>query len=415
MSTQGARWFDQHRERLTQAVTTLHSREAWTPFIESPSRRLHPEGAHEAGRRAWEARLGERFALDLPGHVGWIGAERSPFTQEPLGVTYPRVDVDGLVEGALAAWPAWRRAAPEERVGVCMEVLARWAAQSFENTYATQHTTGQPFMLAFAGSGASSLDRGLEALATAWDVMSRLPSEARYARRFGRGEPVHLRKRYRLMPVGVAVVLSCGSYPAWNAYPALLANLATGNPVVLKPHPDTVLPMAIAVETARGALTEAGFDPNLITLACDSWDEPIATALFEHPATAIIDFTGGQRFGALIEERYGARLQVYTETAGCNSVVLDSAADLDAALGAIAHGLTFFSAPAPPPSTPSTPRPAPRPRSCSSSAACATATRSCPPTRSPRASCTRSTRCSPTPDTPRRSAAPSTRPAPWRS
>ena len=97
MSTQGARWFDQHRERLTQAVTTLHSREAWTPFIESPSRRLHPEGAHEAGRRAWEARLGERFALDLPGHVGWIGAERSPFTQEPLGVTYPRVDVDGLV------------------------------------------------------------------------------------------------------------------------------------------------------------------------------------------------------------------------------------------------------------------------------------------------------------------------------
>ncbi|MEO1269350.1 MAG: aldehyde dehydrogenase family protein [Myxococcota bacterium] len=342
--TLAAHWFEQHRERLNTAVSFLHSREAWTPFVESPSRRHHPDGAHDAGRRAYEARLGETFALDLPGQMGWLGAERSPYTGELLEVRYPRVAAEPLAEAMLKAWPAWRQASVAERVGVCMEMLDRWAQQSFEHTYATMHTTGQPFMLAFAGSGASSLDRGLEALAMAWDVMQALPRRATYARHFGRGAPVRLEKRYRPMPVGIAVVLSCGSYPAWNAYPAMMANLATGNPVVVKPHPETILPMAIAVETARTCLQEAGFDPNLLTLACDTWEEPIATALFDHPATAIIDFTGGQQFGTWIEERYSARRQVYTETAGCNAVVLDSAADLDAALGAIAHGMAFFSA-----------------------------------------------------------------------
>ncbi|MEL6177710.1 MAG: phenylacetic acid degradation protein PaaN, partial [Myxococcota bacterium] len=61
--TLAAHWFEQHRERLNTAVSFLHSREAWTPFVESPSRRHHPDGAHDAGRRAYEARLGETFAL----------------------------------------------------------------------------------------------------------------------------------------------------------------------------------------------------------------------------------------------------------------------------------------------------------------------------------------------------------------
>ena len=291
----------------------------------------------------FESHLGRPFALDLPGEVGRLGSEVSPFTGEALGTTYPRVDVDMLYGAIMAAWPSWKRASRRERVGVCMEVLDRWAGQSFENAHATMHTAGQAFMLAFAGSGASSLDRGLEATAAAWSAMSEIPEQSSYSRPFGKGPPVHLDKRYRLVPVGVAVVLSCGSYPAWNAWPAILANLATGNPVVVKPHPDTILPVAIAVRTGRQVLAEAGFDPNLLTLACDTWDEPVAVRLFERPETRIIDFTGGQGFGRWIEEHQRDK-QVYTETAGCNAVVLDSAHDLDAALAAVAYGLVLFSA-----------------------------------------------------------------------
>ena len=336
-------WFERWEDRLERAARANRERDAWTPFVESPSRRLHPPGAAEAGEAAFRARLGRPFSLDLPGVVGTVGAEASPWTGAPLGVTYPRVAVDPLLEAVQAAAPAWARATRRARLGVCMEVLARWSDQTFENAYATMHTAGQAFMLAFTGSGASSLDRGLEATAAAWSAMQQIPERATFERAFGKGAPVRLEKRYRLRPVGVAVVLTCGSYPAWNAWPAILVNLATGNPVVVKPHPDTILPVAIAVETAREVLREAGFSPDLLTLACDTWDAPVAVDLFEHPAVQIIDFTGGQAFGRTIERRW-AHKQVYTETAGCNAVVLESADDLESALGAIALGLVLFSA-----------------------------------------------------------------------
>lgn len=228
----------------------------------------------------------------------------------------------------------------ETRLGVCLEALDRLAAASFENAFATMHTTGQAFMMAFAGSGANSLDRGLEALVYARRAMGDVAAEGAFERRFGKAE-VRLRKRYRLIPRGVGVVIACGSYPAWNAYPAIMASLATGNPVVLKPHPMTILPMARATQLIRGALSDAGFDPNLLVLAPDTAAEPIAGELVDHPQTAIVDFTGSPTYGAVLEGR--ADRLVYTETAGCNAVILESARDLDAALGAIANGLCLFS------------------------------------------------------------------------
>ena len=335
--------FERHRDRLEQASALHRTRAAWTPFVESPSRKHHPPGARQAGQAAFEARRGSQMLAEQPGRRGWLGAEVSPFTAERLDVQYPDVDVDTLLDAVDGARGAWARARPRERVGVCMELLDRLSQQTFENAYATMHTAGQGFMLAFAGSGASSLDRGLEALSMAWAAMDQIPESATFSRRFGRGAPVTLDKQYRLVPVGTAVVVTCGSYPAWNAWPAMLANLATGNPVVLKPHPNGILPVAIAVETGRALLSEAGFSPDLLTLVADEPDRPATVPLLQHPSVRIIDFTGSQRFGGWIEAHCRDK-QVYTETSGCNAVVLESAADLDAVLDAVAQSLCMFSA-----------------------------------------------------------------------
>jgi phenylacetic acid degradation protein paaN len=334
--------FERHRGWLEGAIAAIATRQHFAPFTESPARHHHPDGAKQAGLAAFEARIGKRFAMDLPGQIGWVGEEVSPYTGDPLGIVYPRVDVEVLIAGMQRAWPAWSAASPETRVGVCLQILDRLHRGTFENAFATMHTAGQGFLLAFAGSGASSLDRGLEGLAHAHEAMARIPERATYARRFGPGEPVVLDKRYRIVPVGITAVISCGTYPAWNAWPAIFASLATGNPVVVKPHPEAILPMAIAVESGRAVLAEAGFDPNLLTLAADTRAEPITWTLLEHPAVAIIDFTGSQRFGALIEARC-RHAQVYTETAGCNAVVVESTDDPDAMFAAIAHGLCAFS------------------------------------------------------------------------
>lgn len=339
-------WFTQHQGTLASAVRATRHRQAWSPFIESPSRKLHPEGARELGLRAYQERLNRpfRFSHPLAGATreSVIG-ERSPYSGEALNISYPRAETSRLYKEVETAWETWRWTARETRAGVCLELLTRWAQASFEIAYATMNTAGQGFMLAFAGSGASSLDRGLEALAAAWIALEEVPESTQYERRFGGSAPARLRKRYLCAPVGPAVVFSCGSYPAWNAYPAMMANLLTGNPVIVKPHPQTILPVAIAVEIARATLSEAGFDPNLITLAPDTWDAPIGLELVDHPRCAIVDFTGGQRFGALLERR-DPRLQVYTETAGCNAVILHSTDRLDELLDALAQGLSLFSA-----------------------------------------------------------------------
>lgn len=335
-------WFSIHEPRLLAAVEANRLRHAHAAFQESPSRKHHPEGARQRGLQAFEARLGTPFALHAPGSVEKVGDEVSPWTGRPLGIRYPALDPERAIAAAKGGMADFVRAGAEARIGVCLELLARLEANLFEATYATQHTTGQGFMMAFAGNGANSLDRGLEGLARAWEALSAVPEEAMFTRRFGHGGPVTLRKRYHARPRGVAVVLSCGTYPAWNAYPALFANLATGNPVLLKPHPQAILPMALAVELGQQVLAEAGFSPALLQLAPDEACAPVAKVLVTHPDVRIVDFTGGRTFGDWIEAN-ARQARVYTETSGCNAVILDGSDDLDATLAALAQGLALFS------------------------------------------------------------------------
>lgn len=339
--TQAQAWFVKHQNRLLAADAACRERTAYSPFIESPRRSLHPDGAKEAGLTWFKSTMGKFLGNTAPGASNtFVADESSPYSRDPLGVHYAQPNVDLIFDAALSAWPAWKHTSPAERMGVCLEALDRLSADLFANAFATMHTTGQPFIMAFAGSGANSLDRGLEALVYAHRAMSDVPASAQFQRSFGGGD-VQLNKRYRIMPRGVAIVITCGSYPAWNAYPAIFANLATGNPVVVKPHPTTVLPVARAVQIIRQTIGDAGFDPNLIVLATDTPDEPITDALVNHPATAIIDFTGSPQYGQTLEAR--ADRLVYTETAGCNAVILESAHDLDAVLAALARGLCLFS------------------------------------------------------------------------
>lgn len=337
--------FEKHRQTLEKALDACDRRYSWTAYPESPSSKVHGKEIPAEGLRAYESLLGRPFDMDMPGETGRVGEEISPLTGEPLGITYPVLDPDRAYAAVKAAQRDWRRTSAEERVGVCLEMLDRLgrAESLFLNAHATVHTAGQSFIMAFAGCGANALDRGLEALAYAWKAMTDVPGEAHWERRFGAGPETRLEKRYRIMPRGIGVVITCATFPQWNGYPAIMADLATGNGVIVKPHPRTTLPVAIFVRTMREALTEAGYDPNLILMAADTEAAPNTIELIRHPDCAIIDFTGGPRFGSWIEKNCADRL-VYTETAGCNSVVIHSTDDFDGMRRAIAHSLCQASA-----------------------------------------------------------------------
>ena len=332
-----------HAATLDAAIEAIRARKAWSPFSDSPSTKIHGPDKPSAGKAAFEARLGTTFDLNQPGATGeTVGEEVSPFTQEPLNIRYPVSDPEALVAAAVAAMTGWREVDPELRLALCLEMAQRLYDRNFEMAHAIMHVAGQSYVQAFSGSGPNALDRGVEAVAYAAKAMRDVTPSAEYHRPFG-ADQVALKKTYTLVPRGVGLVICCASFPTWNAWPAIFASLATGNPVIVKPHPIAILPMAIGVETCRQVLADFGFDPNLVTLAVDTLAQPVAGRFVDHPDVQIIDFTGSPRYGGHLERTVTGKL-LFTETAGVNTVVIDSVSDINAVARAIARSSSLFSA-----------------------------------------------------------------------
>jgi phenylacetic acid degradation protein paaN len=334
--------FVQNQKLLDDAVQAIRTRGYWSPFPETPSGRAYGETANADGKAAFEARLNKPFAIDgQPAGPGEVAGETSPYGL-PMGVRYPSTDLDALFKAVAAATPGWRAAGPEAWAGVSVEILRRLNRRSFEIGYAVMHTTGQAFMMAFQAGGPHAQDRGLEAVAYAWDEMSRIPKTAHWEKPQGKNDPLRMLKRYRIVPRGTGLVIGCCTFPTWNGYPGLFASLATGNTVVVKPHPGAILPLAITVEVARQVLKEAGFDPNVVTLAAHAAGDDLPMKLALRPEVKLIDFTGSPANGAWLEQNARQAL-VYTEKAGVNQVIVESTADFKGLVRNVSFSLALYS------------------------------------------------------------------------
>ncbi len=332
--------FDKHRALREQALDAIRTRGYWTPFPEQPSPKNYGETASEEGKAAALAHAGKRFELNQPGERGELATERSPYGV-PLAVRYPSCDPQALIDAALAAMPAWQKLGVEGRTGVLLEALTRINRSSFEIAHAVMLTTGQGWMMAFQAGGPHAQDRALEALAYAYREMSFVPASARWEKPQGKNPPLLMEKRFEIIGRGVALVIGCGTFPTWNTYPGLFAALATGNPVIVKPHPNAILPAAITVRIIREVLRENGVEPNLLTLAVI--DDPAVTqALAQNPAVKSIDFTGSTSFGHWLID-HARQAQVYAELAGVNNVVIESTDQYKAMLRNLAFTLSLYS------------------------------------------------------------------------
>ena len=335
-------FYARHQPLLERAIRAIGERAYFSAYPEQASPKLYGETARAEGDAEFEALLGKPFVFD-DAHPSerQIGAETSPYGRA-LGVAYPAASVEALVTASAAAGRLWGRAPIEARAGVALEALARLNKKSFLVANAVQHTSGQAWGMAFQAGGAHAQDRGLEAVAYAYAEMSRTPCEVSWAKPQGKGEPIRLEKAFRIVPRGVAVAIGCSTFPTWNLYPGLFASLATGNTIVAKPHPAAILPVAITIKTLREVLHEAGFDPNVAILAADEQTQPIAKALVLHPAVKIVDFTGSPAFGAWLRAALPGKL-VYTEEAGVNAIVVDSAASFRGMCDNVAFSLSLYS------------------------------------------------------------------------
>ncbi|MFM2376983.1 MAG: hypothetical protein RLZZ165_2080 [Bacteroidota bacterium] len=340
--------YQKHEATLRKAIAAIHERTFYAAFLEAPSKSVYGETGHEDGLSAFNAQLGKPFVGLLQGSDSSLAAaEESPYTLEKLGITYPsRRNAADYVAIARSLAQSWAKTDVHSRAGVLVESLHRISKRFFELTFATMHTTGQSYMMSFQASGPHSNDRALEAIALGLHEQTRFPDLAEWVKPMGKdkdGNPifVKLEKRYRCQPLGLSLAIGCSTFPVWNTVPGVYASLVTGNPVIVKPHPMAIYPLALVVAEIQQTLQENGFDPNLVQLAPDTPEAPIAKLLAENPAIQLIDYTGGSSFGDYLEGLKGKR--TFTEKAGINSIVLHSTSDLKSMMQNIAFSLSLYS------------------------------------------------------------------------
>jgi phenylacetic acid degradation protein paaN len=333
--------FDKHQPLLEKAINALHERTFFAGFPEHPSPAIYGETADADAQQKFKASLGNKFEeLRQSGGEGWIGEEESPYLQEPLRISYPVYSVNTLIEHASRGFHQWRKINPETRAGILLESLERIRGRFFEIAYATMHTTGQGFMMAFQASGPHAADRALEAIAFAYEELKRFPQRTVWDKPMGKIN-VTLSKEWRAVPKGIAVAIGCSTFPTWNSVTGIYASLMTGNAVIVKPHPGAILPIAIVVAEIQKVLEENNFDASVCQLAPDSFSRMITKDLVERPEVKIIDYTGNSVFGSYLETLPGKA--VFTEKTGVNSVIVDSLEDADKVAANLAFSLALYS------------------------------------------------------------------------
>ena len=328
-----------HKERIERALLALQERTYYAPYPENP--RAYAEDADAKGKEAFQKQLSNPFVgLADEGNSGLIGEEVSSYMLVGLGVQYPKFSADILVERAKLAHNDWKKISVEARADILVDMLDAVSERFFELGYATMHTTGQSFMMSFQASGPHANDRAMESIALGYHELTRYAQNVDWVKNMGKFD-LTIKKNFKPVSKGVGLVIGCSTFPTWNTVPGVFANLISGNTAIIKPHPKSVLPIAIVVAEMQKVLIQNGISPYTVQLAVDTLASPITKDLAEHKEVKLIDYTGGSAFGEYIESLPGKT--VFTEKAGVNSVILESVQDAKAVFGNLAFSFSLYS------------------------------------------------------------------------
>lgn len=143
-------------------------------------------------------------------------------------------------------------------------------------------------------------------------------------------------------PLGVVAGISPWNGAIALGFRTIVAPLACGNTVVLKPS--ELAPVCAGILMGE-ILHEAGFPPGVVNVVTHAPQDigPVSDRLFESPAVRAYNFTGSSATGAKLAARAGAKLKrIALELGGYNPMLVLHDADLDysvdtAIFGAFLH------------------------------------------------------------------------------
>ncbi len=212
----------------------------------------------------------------------------------------------------------------DERVGAARAAGAAWLARGSAERARALHDAGD-VLAAFRG-------RLIEVMASeAGKTIAEADVEVSEAVDFAhyyaeRARDLDRVQDARFVPSRVTVVTPPWNFPVAIPAGSVLAALATGSAVVLKPAPQARRCAAVLVE----ALWEAGIPRDLLAFV-DLAENELGRALVTHPSVDRVILTGGWETAALFRS-WRPDLDLHAETSGKNAIVVTPSADLDLAV-----------------------------------------------------------------------------------
>lgn len=250
---------------------------------------------------------------------------RTPFTRELLGAipASTPADIDAAVTRARAAQPGWAAMAPSARCRILLRFHDLLLERQEEALDLIQLESGKSRRHAF--------EEIVDTTLVARHYGIHAPRYLKPRRRFGAFPVLTTTWEYR-HPVGVVGVIAPWNFPLILAFTDLLAALAAGNTVVLRPDVQS----SLTALWATALLYEAGL-PRDVLMVVTGDGATLGPALIDR--ADFVMFTGSTRTGKLVARQAAERLVGYSlELGGKNPMLVLADADIEKAVDGAIRG-----------------------------------------------------------------------------
>jgi phenylacetic acid degradation protein paaN len=329
--------YKKYRSIIESTIDAIRQGIFFNHYPELPHDQIYAEKHISVGYEHFKENINKKFqAFRQAMPIKWAGNEESPFLQQSLNILYPIFPAEVLIDRAKAELHKWRKIAPEDRAGLLIESIKRIEDRFYEIAFATMHTTGMPYSMAYHMSGPHAAQRALNAVAIGISELNRFP-ENELEEITGKEYGIQLDKKWIAVPKGISLIVGCSNFPIRDTMPGIYASLITGNSVIVKPHMKSILPVGIVISEIQKVFSENGVDPNICQIGIDEDDKEFTRFLAEHPEVSLIDFKGSPDFTDYLES-------IPDKTVfSINTIILDSASDLETVIRNLVISLSLFS------------------------------------------------------------------------
>jgi acyl-CoA reductase-like NAD-dependent aldehyde dehydrogenase len=251
---------------------------------------------------------------------------RNPFTGATLAEVCQagKTEADEVAQAAVSAFPAMRRLPSHVRAAALAKIAGTLTARLEEFARTMTAESGKPI-----ADARREVSRAIQTFTIASEEAKRIPGEVIPLDLTPATEPyLGITRRF---PVGPVLGITPFNFPLNLVAHKVAPSLACGNPIVLKPAPQTPLTSLMLGEV----VLDAGLPPGAFSVVpCDN---AVAEQMVTDPRYKVLSFTGSAAVGWMLKAKAGKK-RVLLELGGNAGVIVEPDADLEVAAQRCATG-----------------------------------------------------------------------------